>query len=48
VGDRAKVRMRFKYNSYHIEEGEKFIFREGRSKGIGGVEKVLQVKKWIE
>ncbi|HDM22718.1 MAG: GTP-binding protein [Methanomicrobia archaeon] len=41
VGDRAKVRMRFKYNAYHIEEGEKFIFREGRSKGIGGVEKVL-------
>jgi elongation factor 1-alpha len=41
VGDRAKVRMKFKYNSYHIEEGEKFIFREGRSKGIGGVENVL-------
>ena len=41
VGDRAKVRMKFKYNSYHVEEGERFIFREGRSKGIGGVEKVL-------
>jgi elongation factor 1-alpha len=41
VGDRAKVRMRFKYNTYHVVEGEKFIFREGRSKGIGGVEKVL-------
>ncbi len=41
VGDRAKVKMRFKYNTYHIEEGERFIFREGKSKGIGGVEEVL-------
>ncbi|MEA1994414.1 MAG: GTP-binding protein [Euryarchaeota archaeon] len=41
VGDHARIRMRFKYNPYHIEEGEKFIFREGRSKGIGGVKEVL-------
>lgn len=41
TGDRALVKMKFKYNSYHLVEGDKFIFREARSKGIGGVKKIL-------
>ncbi len=37
AGDRGRVKMRFKYRPYYIKEGQKFIFREGRSKGIGRV-----------
>lgn len=37
AGDRGLVRMRFKYRPYYIRENQKFIFREGRSKGIGTV-----------
>ncbi|MEE9593950.1 MAG: GTP-binding protein [Candidatus Hydrothermarchaeales archaeon] len=37
AGDRGRVKMRFKYNPYYIKEGQKFVFREGRSKGIGSV-----------
>ncbi len=36
-GDRGNVTMKFKYESHVIEEGQKFIFREGGSKGIGKV-----------
>jgi elongation factor 1-alpha len=42
AGDRGKVRMRFKYRPYFIREGQKFVFREGRSKGIGIVIKVYE------
>jgi elongation factor 1-alpha len=41
AGDRGRVRMRFKYRSYYVKEGQKFVFREGRSKGIGTVTKIL-------
>lgn len=41
-GQNGRVRFRFKFNSYNIEEGQKFIFREGESKGIG---KVTSIKK---
>lgn len=41
AGDRGRVRMRFKYKPYHIKEGQKFVFREGRSKGIGRVTRIL-------
>ncbi len=41
AGDRGRVKMSFKYFPHYIEEGMKFIFREGRSKGIGVVTKVL-------
>lgn len=37
AGDRGKVRMRFKYHPQSIFNGQKFIFREGRSKGMGEV-----------
>ncbi|WP_414470345.1 GTPBP1 family GTP-binding protein [Methanobacterium sp. ACI-7] len=42
AGDSGKVRMRFKYRPYCIKEGQKIIFREGRSKGIGTITKVIQ------
>lgn len=39
-GDRGKVRMRFKYHPQYVYEGQKFIFREGRSKGMGEITRV--------
>lgn len=41
AGDTGKVRMRFKYRPYCIKEGQKIIFREGKSKGIGTVTKII-------
>lgn len=41
AGDRGYVRMRFKYRPNVIFEGQKFIFREGRSKGMGEVKKIF-------
>ncbi|KYC49691.1 MAG: Elongation factor 1-alpha [Candidatus Methanofastidiosum methylothiophilum] len=41
TGDRALIKMKFKYNSYYLTEGDKFIFREAKSKGIGGIKKIL-------
>ena len=34
---RGKVRFRYKYRPEYIEEGDRIIFREGRTKGIGNV-----------
>jgi len=36
-GDAGTTAVRFKFRSYLVEEGQKFIFREGRSKGVGTV-----------
>ncbi|MBX0287510.1 GTP-binding protein [Halomicroarcula sp. F28] len=36
-GDAGQTRVRFKFRSYLVEEGQKFVFREGRSKGVGTV-----------
>ncbi|WP_290623924.1 MULTISPECIES: GTPBP1 family GTP-binding protein [unclassified Archaeoglobus] len=40
-GDRGKVRMKFKYHPQYVYEGQKFIFREGRSKGMGEITKIF-------
>ncbi len=40
AGDRGRVRMRFKYHPHHVFPGQKFIFREGRSKGMGEIVRV--------
>ncbi len=40
AGDRGRVKIAFKYNPYYVYEGQKFIFREGRSKGMGEIVKV--------
>jgi elongation factor 1-alpha len=37
AGERGKARIRFKFKPYVVEPGQKFIFREGKSKGIGRV-----------
>ncbi len=36
-GDAGKATVEFKFRSYLVEEGQKFVFREGRSKGVGTV-----------
>lgn len=42
AGDTGNVKMRFKYRPYCIKEGQKLVFREGRSKGVGSVTKILK------
>ncbi|MDY6965436.1 MAG: GTP-binding protein [Halobacteriota archaeon] len=37
AGQVGRVKMRFKFKPYFVYEGQKFIFREGHSKGIGKV-----------
>jgi len=39
-GDRGTVRVRFKFRPYLVEEGQRFVFREGHSKGVGTVTSV--------
>jgi elongation factor 1-alpha len=41
AGDKGKTRVKFKFNPYVVEEGQRFIFREGDSKGVGTVTKTL-------
>ncbi|QLH78100.1 GTP-binding protein [Halosimplex rubrum] len=36
-GDSGTTRVRFKFRSYLVEEGQRFVFREGQSKGVGKV-----------
>jgi len=36
-GDTGRARVRFKFRPYLIEEGQRFVFREGQSKGVGTV-----------
>ena len=43
-GDTGDVRIRFKFHPYLIEEGQRFVFREGRSKGVGTVTGVGSVE----
>lgn len=42
AGDTGKMKMKFKYRPCYIQEGQKLIFREGRSKGVGTVTKILK------
>ena len=41
AGETGKVRMIFKYKPQFVKEEDKFIFREGKTKGIGTVAKIL-------
>ena len=36
-GDTGRARIRFKFRPYLVEEGQRFVFREGQSKGVGTV-----------
>jgi len=40
-GENGKMRFAFKYSPHYLEEGDRFVFREGKTKGIGTVTKVL-------
>jgi elongation factor 1-alpha len=42
AGDKDKLRFKFKFNGFYVEEGQKFVFREGDSKGVGKVTKVIK------
>jgi elongation factor 1-alpha len=39
-GDTGTARIEFKFRPYLVEEGQRFVFREGRSKGVGTVTSV--------
>ena len=36
-GDTGEARIRFKFRPYLVEPGQRFVFREGKSKGVGTV-----------
>ena len=36
-GDAGRTEIEFKFNPYLVEPGQQFVFREGRSKGVGTV-----------
>ncbi|GGN97239.1 MULTISPECIES: GTPBP1 family GTP-binding protein [Haloarcula] len=40
-GDAGETTVEFKFRSYLVEEGQKFVFREGRSKGVGTVTDIV-------
>jgi elongation factor 1-alpha len=44
-GDSGHARVRFKFSPYLIEAGQRFVFREGRSKGVGTVTEVHPVEE---
>eukprot|EP01114_Cavostelium_apophysatum_P005599 TRINITY_DN1678_c0_g1_i3.p1 TRINITY_DN1678_c0_g1~~TRINITY_DN1678_c0_g1_i3.p1 ORF type:complete len:239 (-),score=82.14 TRINITY_DN1678_c0_g1_i3:44-760(-) len=41
TGDKAKVRFRFMYWPEYVKEGSRLIFREGRTKGIGRITRII-------
>ncbi len=41
-GDTGKTTVEFKFRPYFVEEGQRFVFREGSSKGVGTVTAVDQ------
>jgi elongation factor 1-alpha len=41
-GESGKVKFTFKYTPQFLEAGERFVFREGKTKGIGTVTKILK------
>ncbi len=43
-GDTGTARIQFKFRPYAIEEGQRFVFREGRSKGVGTVTEITGVE----
>ena len=43
MGDRAHIHFRFMYNPEYVKVGSRFIFREGRTKGIGKILSLLKL-----
>jgi elongation factor 1-alpha len=42
AGETGRVIMQFKYRPWYVREGDKFIFREGKTKGIGTITRILE------
>mmetsp|Transcript_521 Transcript_521/g.1784 ORF Transcript_521/g.1784 Transcript_521/m.1784 type:complete len:553 (+) Transcript_521:333-1991(+) len=42
TGDRANITFRFMYYPEYIKEGSRFVFREGRTKGIGKITSIIE------
>ncbi|MDZ7701456.1 MAG: GTP-binding protein [Halobacteriales archaeon] len=43
-GDTGRSRLRFKFRPYLVEPGQRFVFREGQSKGVGTVTDVTPLE----
>ena len=43
-GDTGRAKVRFKFRPYVVEEGQRFVFREGRSKGVGTVREITKTE----
>ncbi len=41
AGESSEVKLEFKFRPHCVFEGQKFIFREGKSKGIGEVKEII-------
>jgi elongation factor 1-alpha len=40
AGDKCRIKFRFVYRPEFIQENDKFIFREGQTRGIGIIRKI--------
>ena len=43
-GDTGTTTVRFKFRPYAVEEGQRFVFREGSSKGVGTVTDIVETE----
>lgn len=41
AGEKGEAEFEFKFNEHYIQEGQKFVFREGKSKGVGKVKEII-------
>ncbi|MEM4294907.1 MAG: GTP-binding protein [Candidatus Caldarchaeum sp.] len=41
AGESGRVEIRFKYRPFFLQQGDRFVFREGKTKGIGVVVKLV-------
>jgi len=42
AGESGKVKMTFKYRPWFVREGDRFVFREGKTKGIGTITRITE------
>ncbi len=42
AGETGRVEMAFKYRPWYIREGDRFVFREGKTKGIGTITRIVE------
>ncbi|MEM2515353.1 MAG: GTP-binding protein [Candidatus Caldarchaeum sp.] len=42
AGETGRVEMRFKYRPFYVRPGDRFVFREGKTKGIGMITKLTE------